>query len=382
MEDMKKKIILAGGAVIAVIAVICCCVGIFLKKSENSYRMIQALEVSGTVTVERTDIGAVEVYEGMRIQSGDVISVAEGSWLTLQMDEDKYALVEPNSRLRLEATGSSADSKTSIFLESGAISNRLESELSDDSVYEVNTPNSTMAVRGTVFRVEVSFNEEGVSITNVSVYNGTVESRLNYPDGTSDGKDQAVMIISGTGVQIWGDDTTSDYVSIGNEIDLEELQLETLYFLRESYGSGTELSISEEELEELITRLEENLNSEEGEPESTETQEESTEAEPEEEEEEPAEEEPEEEDEEAATSESTETTSTPVVQTNPVQTTSTEHTVTFSYQGNVFATQTVQHNATASAPVLQPTASGKWNFTFSTPITADTTVEWVDSSTQ
>ena len=107
-------------------------------------------------------MGTMEAYEGMRLESGDRITVGADSWLKIKMDEDKYALVEPGTILRLEASGSSTDSKTVLHLEAGAVSSRLESKLSDGASYEVNTPNSTMAVRGTVFRVEVTIDENGV----------------------------------------------------------------------------------------------------------------------------------------------------------------------------------------------------------------------------
>ena len=364
--------------------------------------MIQVLEVSGSVSVERNDIGAVEAYAGMRLQSGDAISVPEESWLLIQMDEDKYALVEPGSSLSLEASGSSADSKTVIHLEAGAISSLLESQLSDGSVYEVTTPNSTMAVRGTVFRVEVTFGEGGVSITNVSVYNGTVECRLIYPDGTVDDEEKAVLIFSGTGAQIRGDDKISEYVSTGIKISFRELRLRTLKFLKEAYQAGMELSIPEEALDELIAALEKST-AETG-PEATEAETEPTESateptepkatepateptepkatEPATEPTEPKATEPTVPETTAPTTEPTvpETTAPATEPTVPEETASTEYTVTFQYDGKTFATQTVAANGTAAAPKLQPTASGAWNFDFTTVITADTTIEWVDSA--
>lgn len=376
---MRKKAFLAVCAIIAVIFCCCGCSG----KQEDSYRMIQVLEVSGSVSVERNDIGAVEAYAGMRLQSGDAISVPEESWLLIQMDEDKYALVEPGSSLSLEASGSSADSKTVIHLEAGAISSLLESQLSDGSVYEVTTPNSTMAVRGTVFRVEVTFGEGGVSITNVSVYNGTVECRLIYPDGTVDDEEKAVLIFSGTGAQIRGDDKISEYVSTGIKISFRELRLRTLKFLKEAYQAGMELSIPEEALDELIAALEKST-AETG-PEATEAETEPTEpkaTEPATEPTEPKATEPTVPETTAPTTEPTvpETTAPVTEPTVPEETASTEYTVTFQYDGKTFATQTVAANGTAAAPKLQPTASGAWNFDFTTVITADTTIEWVDSA--
>ncbi|MDE7258430.1 MAG: hypothetical protein K2N77_04210, partial [Lachnospiraceae bacterium] len=52
------------------------------------------------------------------------------------------------------------------------------------------------------------------------------------------------------------------------------------------------------------------------------------------------------------------------------------YTVTYKYQGSVFATQSVQKGKKASAPVLSPAAAGTWDFDFNTAINADTTIEW------
>ena len=52
------------------------------------------------------------------------------------------------------------------------------------------------------------------------------------------------------------------------------------------------------------------------------------------------------------------------------------YTVTFTYGGATFATQTVTENGTAQEPELCPAASGRWNFDFTSPITQNTTLEW------
>ena len=52
------------------------------------------------------------------------------------------------------------------------------------------------------------------------------------------------------------------------------------------------------------------------------------------------------------------------------------YTVTFMYQGRVFATQTVTDGETAAMPVLVPDQSGAWEFDFETKIEANTTISW------
>lgn len=375
---MKKNTLMALCLVMALLLTLCGCSG----EKKEAYRILQVLEITGSVTVERETMGTIDAYTGMRLESGDKITVGGDSWLKIKMDEDKYALVEPNSVLRLEASGSSTDSKTVLHLEAGAVSNRLESKLSDASSYEVNTPNSTMAVRGTVFRVEVLVNEESVSVANISVYGGNVASRLIYPDGSMDSERTAVLIVDGTTVQVWGNSILSRYVTTDEKLELDGLQLKTLEFLQEAREAGQELSISSEELMELITALEQKTGEVTTEETTAPTEETTA---PTGETTEPTEETtvpttapaapkptapaPEEDDED----EEPETEAPPEV---PAETTvPSTYTVTFQHNGATFATQTVTSGETATAPKLQPTPSGSWTG-IDTPITGNTTIVW------
>ena len=80
---MKKNTLMALCLVLALLLILCGCAG----EKEEAYRMIQVLEVSGSVSVERASMGALDVYEGMRLESGDKITVGTESWLKIKMDE-------------------------------------------------------------------------------------------------------------------------------------------------------------------------------------------------------------------------------------------------------------------------------------------------------
>ena len=214
------------------------------KKEE--YRQIQVYKIEGTATVERQG-NNMEAYNNMQLQSGDMVETAENSSIQLKLDEDKYILVEPDSKISLQATGNSVDSKTSIYLEKGAIVNQIDNPLSEDSSYQVTTPNSTMAVRGTTFRVEITIDEKGHSYVKVAVFGGEVECNLVFPDGTIA---EPVLVQKGTEVLVWGDDVQSEYVGTGN-ISYEEMKGITYDFLNDLIDRGEELSISKEEIEAL-----------------------------------------------------------------------------------------------------------------------------------
>lgn len=109
-------------------------------------------------------------YEGLHLKSGDDVSVKEESDLTLSLDEDKFVYAEPNTHFWIEAAGKVNDTKTKIHMDEGSNLFRIDNKLNDDEYFDVETPNSTMSVRGTVFRVVCYIDENGETITVLEVW--------------------------------------------------------------------------------------------------------------------------------------------------------------------------------------------------------------------
>ena len=248
----KKRIILIAGGIVLLAAIICA-VLLFTNKQE-AFRTIQIYKIEGSAIVDRDGVGSIEAYNGMMMQSGDTVYTNKESCLYFKMDEDKFALLEPESTVHMEASGTSSDSRTVFCLESGALVGRLDSKLSPNSVYEVNTPNSTMAVRGTIFRIEVTYDEKGVSYTNVYAFDGTVECQLVFKDGSVD--EEVKQAQKGVMVRIRGDDTISEYILDNGTVDYGQLPVEVLRFLKVAIEEGIELPLSKEELEAALAELE------------------------------------------------------------------------------------------------------------------------------
>lgn len=224
-----------------------------------------------------------------------------------------------------------------------------------------------MAVRGTwIFRVEVTYEENGDSFATVSVFQGVVASRLIFPDGTIEELDKEKQIPMGKEVIVHGDTDISEYLwgdtEEPHDIDYRRLPKETLEFLIDCInrmGEDEEFSIDKDECEELIREMEqeetpENVDEAAEEPEETEdqTDEKIKPLEPVKE----------------------ETPETPVPE--PLQPTKTEpetsnkssssgsssssttetkktYTVTFRFDG-IFCTQSVQEGQAAKEPTLRP----------------------------
>lgn len=184
--SVKAKIIAVSTAVV-VVGVVGTIIGISLSK-EDEYRVIKVFEMTGEAIVEREGTGELSAYVGMNLENGDKLTVGENGTLRIVMDNDKYVLLDSGTVLKLNATGSSSDSKTKIELMRGEILNEITKPLSENSSYEVATPKATMAVRGTSFVVKVDEDGENGYITKQQTLQGKVEVELLSPDGKRTGK--------------------------------------------------------------------------------------------------------------------------------------------------------------------------------------------------
>lgn len=311
---MKKKntiLMLVGVAVVGIIAL-----GLFFMNAgkDEGYRMMQVYQIEGTATIERENVGIMDAYENLNLISGDKVKVEQDSYMRLKVDEDKYMLVEAGSIFNIYATGSDNSGKTDIQLEQGAVTVEVQNKLSDDASFEVTTPNSVMAVRGTVFRISADVDENGEPITKIAILEGSVS--VQKKDESGELSDEQI-VGSGNETIIYKD-AQDVQIKIVDEISTTDIPLEVLEFLQEIATERRELSITGEEIKELIEQL-----GKEGVEEVV-------------------------------------------------------YTVTFIYQGNVFATQTVEEGGKVSKPVLMPAPDGKWNFDFATPIYEDTQIEFTE----
>lgn len=198
--DPKKKKIIIITAVVAIVLII-----IFCLTWTKGFRTIKLLEVFNKVSFDRGDDKDVAVYDNMSIKAGDTLRTGdEESFARLVLDDDKYIYIEENSEVAFEMAGRKSNSKTTINLNYGAIFNELERPLTDKQSFEVKSPNSLMAVRGTKFRVSTYVGPDGILYTRVSVLEGKVQCWLIYPDGTI--SDESHVAEVGNEILIYYDD--------------------------------------------------------------------------------------------------------------------------------------------------------------------------------
>ena len=150
----SKKGLIIGVIAALVVLIIGVVAAVVLKK--EVYRTLEIIECYGSSTVHRDD-KTLEAYEGMKLRSGDHVSVNENSYVRMCFDGDKYVYLEGQALMKLVAAGTQKDSRTAINLELGTMVTELTKKLSDKASYEINSPNTTMAIRGTITVSEVRY---------------------------------------------------------------------------------------------------------------------------------------------------------------------------------------------------------------------------------
>lgn len=318
---MKKKGLIiglcAGGALILT-ALVIILVNV-LGKKEETYRVIKVLAANGHSYVTREDIGEFESYEGMALQNGDVVRVDGNSTMTLIVDDDKVCYVEENTQFSLIAEGTSVSSKTLVKVDYGSMTWDVQNKLSKDSSFEIQTPNSTMAIRGTVPHVDVIIDPKDKYPTRCkyTVFEGKVEITYYDVDGEEVGK---VEVEGGSQVEIGTDDTKTEIINQTDAIDTSEFSKSTLDAIEEILGtreSGS-VSVSKEEIESALEEIK-----------------------------------------------TTDYYNVIFMNSNDTQ------------SSQIFATQSVPNGSKLQKPKLQPTASGKWDVDFDRDVEDDLIIYWI-----
>jgi len=151
---MKKRVPILIGVVAVVLIAVVAVAFVLLKKA--SYRTLEIIESFGNAKVYR-DAKEIDAYPGMKLRSNDHVSIGENGFVRMCFDGDKYVYLEGRALMKLVADGSKKDSRTVVNLELGTMVTEIEKKLSDKSTYEINAPNTTMAIRGTVTVSEVRY---------------------------------------------------------------------------------------------------------------------------------------------------------------------------------------------------------------------------------
>lgn len=393
---MTKKAGVVIGAILAAAAVIgfVACVFIAGGKSEN-YRSIMVYQVNGSATITRERVGEMEAYENLMLQSGDIVAVGPGSSMRLKLDDDKYVLAEQDTLMSIVADGDHENARTYIDLQRGSVTSEIQNKLTDGSTYEVNTPNSIMAVRGTIFRVGVELDENGNSNTKVTVFKGAVSAKTIMPDGAV--SEEEIRVEAGKELTVQGTSTTSEYVGEPTDIDYDSLPDIIKEYIEEMPQSGTEQAETDETEQREPVWQTPSVKSEEPSSnplEGTTPQRDSSESEQRDaqktgqqeiKQREPQSEQRQETGQQKAEPQSppqdipqAEPSSPPQEDEDAGDTKPQYCTVTFQYKGYTFGTQKVKKGETATEPKLIPTENGAWDYDFSEKVEENLIIRWTE----
>ncbi len=247
LKTTAGKVITVGGVSAVAIGI----TAAILMQGEG-FRSISVQELAGTVSIVGEQNNG-QAYVGEHLYSGDDVTVGDASELTMCMDNDKYVYADSNTHFLLEASAANEDSRIKIYLDAGSELNVLQSQLGANDTYEVDTPNSTMSVRGTTFRVTVYTASDGMTYTLTEVTEGTVKVRLKTKDGKYNGVDQDFT--AGQSALIRGNDVFSEFVTSDlidtSNLDMDDMDESELLLL--AYGE-----LPEGGMERLIELLEKN----------------------------------------------------------------------------------------------------------------------------
>ena len=243
LTTLKGKVI-AGIVTVCVVAAVA--VGIIITNS--GYRTIVVDELNGITNIINNSKNS-EAFVGQHLKSGDDVTVTAGSDLTLVVDSDKHLFAEENSHFWIEAKGKEGNTKTDIHIDEGSNLYRIDQKLNDAEEFNVDTPNSTMSVRGTVFRVSVTTDAIGEIYTLIEVFEGEVFVEAKYEEGSVTGESKSLF--AGERAIIHSNTNISEFLKSDDgkdvsEIDYFAIPQNTAIALGKAIDDGRKLSITKE----------------------------------------------------------------------------------------------------------------------------------------
>lgn len=148
---------------------------VYLAQAAFIVQLIGVVDrVEGKAEVQRQGKGRwIPLKEEMYVQTEDLVHTATKSRAEIRWLDGTRMRIEPDTTLQITKSTMNTLNKakrSEYKLEIGKVWIRIIEALSPESKFEITTPTSTAAVRGTIFSVEVQ--QDGT--TAVSVYDGNV----------------------------------------------------------------------------------------------------------------------------------------------------------------------------------------------------------------
>lgn len=140
-KQKKKKIIIIVAAVLAVVAAIVC---ILYFRSQIRATTMRILRLEGEVSLE-DDGKSKSVRENLRLNSGNALSTATKSLVSIGLDDTKIVTLDELSRAEFNQAGRQLDLK----LTDGSLFFEVQKPLEDDETMDIRTNTMVVGIRGT-----------------------------------------------------------------------------------------------------------------------------------------------------------------------------------------------------------------------------------------
>ena len=163
MDEHKKKRMLM--IIVALILIAAAVIIFFIWRSRITATTMRILRLEGEVTLE--DNGKPKpVKENLRLASGNALSTAVQSLVSIGLDDTKIVTLNERSRAEFNQSGRKLDLK----LTEGSLYFEVSEPLTDEETFDIRTSTMVVGIRGTSGLVSVEGDHESLVVTDGMVH--------------------------------------------------------------------------------------------------------------------------------------------------------------------------------------------------------------------
>ncbi|MBR6475432.1 MAG: FecR domain-containing protein, partial [Lachnospiraceae bacterium] len=215
---MKKKIL------IPIIAGVLVIIGVVLflvlsSDKDDAYFSIKILETKGTVSIDR-DKSSIRADEGLKIRDKDYITVSKDGYARIDCDRSTYARFEHNTEASFIAN---SEKKLKIKLIKGEMVVEVQEKYGSGEALNIVTPNTVMAIRGTVVAVRCIPTADGGTRTVNYCLEGKAEVSTDSGESVTLNAGEGWLTVSDSEGKV-----REDYAVGAEEFEFADIDVDTL----------------------------------------------------------------------------------------------------------------------------------------------------------
>lgn len=227
------KLILTG--MISILMILSSAVVISLYFGGDTTRQLIVTEITGSASFTR-DGRRMSVNKNTKLKSGDILETDEGATVRISIDDDKFVLVEPNTSMYIYCTDIASKGDIAVNLSRGSVICEINNELKKNSSFVLKTPNSSAAVKGTVFRAQFDVKKNftysndvynDVMVTEYQNFDGMINLQLY--DSKGEPFELPMVLLERTSAQMITSEEVCKYGYLNYDISLISLSETTLH---------------------------------------------------------------------------------------------------------------------------------------------------------